>query len=409
MMRSLLVFLMIFLGLQGFGQFFFPMAPNADIDAAPKLRWKFKTNGPLVATPVIDSNTVYIGSVDSSLYAIDLATGKLKWQLPTGGSIRSSVALTGPRLFLLSTDGILYLVQSDSGKVNGVFQTLTGVLGDLQRDYADYYTSTPVIRDSIIYFGCAERIYSININDGYLRWIFTANDIVHTTPAFNKNWLFAGSYDGHVYAIDMLTGTEMWKFKTTGNRAFPKGEVMGSPVVALGLVYTGARDFNFYALDTRGGFSSWMRQFSAGWAVSATVNDSVIYVGASDDRALFALDLRSGRELWSVNTGFNIMGGTAVGTRTGYVGTLDGRLLGVDLKKGKLLWTVETDSHKENKLDYFKADGSFRQDIGKILRTPKDLDRMYGKLGGIFSTPVVTGNLIIVGGYDGWVYCFAGE
>ncbi|MCX6267454.1 MAG: PQQ-binding-like beta-propeller repeat protein [Bacteroidetes bacterium] len=380
-----------------------------DITAKPDLLWKFKTNGPIVGTPVIDGGTAFIGSLDSALYALDLATGKLKWKLLTGGPIRSSACIATQRLFLLSSDGYLYRMDKDSGRVDGIFQTMTGYLGDLQHDYADYYNSTPVIVDSTIYFGSGEYVYALSITDGYLRWTYKTGGLVHSRPAISKNWLYAGSFDGNLYAIDRKTGTLAWKFKTTGKYSFPTGEVTGSPVIAAGMVFTGARDYNLYAIDMRGGFCNWMKQFSSGWSLPVTANDTVIYVGTADDRSLFAFDIRTGRQLWQAPAGFIVSGGCAIGKKMGYFGTLGGKVHGVDLTNGEIKWTAELDSYKANHLDWLKPNDAFRDDIVKLIVTPLDMHTMYRKLGGIFGAPALDGNNLVVAGYDGWVYCYSAE
>jgi eukaryotic-like serine/threonine-protein kinase len=407
-MKLKLLILLTLLFNYSYGQFMMTgSVEKADIETEPGLLWKFQTNGPIVGSPVIDNGTVFIGSLDSTLYALDFSTGNLKWKITTGGAIRSSVCLAPQRLFLLSSDGFLYRLKKDSGSVDGVFQTMNGFLGDQQNDIFDYFTSTPIIVDSTIYFGSGDDIYAVSIKDGNIKWTYKAADAVHTKLAISNNQLFAGSFDGHLYALDVNTGKLLWKFKTIGKYSFPKGEVTGNPVVASGMVFVGARDCNLYAIDVRGGFGNWMRQFSLGWALPVTLNDSVIYVGTSDDRTLYALDIRSGGEVWKTNAGFNVFGGCAIGGKIGYFCTLAGKVHGIDLKTGKIIWTIETEGYKANHLAWLKPDDSYRDDIGKLIKTPIDMLRMYKQLGGIFGTPAQNGDRIVVAGYDGMVNCYA--
>ena len=386
-----------------------PVIEPADFQTKPSLLWKFKANGPIVGSPIIDNGTVFIGSLDSSLYALDLATGKEKWKQQTRGPIRSSVCVSQSGLFLLGSDGFLFKLDKDSGKVLGYYQTMNGYMGDRQHDFADYFTSTPVIKDSTIYFASGEYIYAISTTQGYLNWTFKAGDLVHTRPAIAQNWLYAGSFDGNLYAIDIRTGNLTWKFKTTGKYSFPKGEVTGNPVVAGGMVIAGARDNNLYSIDLRGGYCNWMKQFPAGWALPITVNDSVIYVGTSDDRSFFAFDIRTGNQLWRAPVGFNIFGGCAVARKTGYIATLAGKVHGINLTTGQIIWTIELDSYKKNHLSWLKPNDSYRDDIGKLITTPLTMLVMYEQLGGIFGTPAQVGDHLVVAGYDGWVYCFSSE
>jgi len=409
-MKSKLLLILILLVSQAHSQFMMPSTTTrVDHGTKPVLLWKFQTNGPVVSSPVASDSLVYVTSLDSTLYALELGTGKLKWKLPTGGPLRSSVCLSSTGLFLLGGEGLLYSVNKDSGQIRGYFRTLTGLMGERQNDHTDYFQSTPVIADSTIYFGSGCYIMAVSLVDGLMKWSYLTGDVVHTKPVISNKRLFAGSFDGNIYSIDTRTGNLVWKFKTTGNAFFPKGEVMGDPVVAGGIVLAAARDFNLYAIDVKGGHCNWLKQFPKGWALPVTFNDSIIYVGASDDRTLFALDIFSGREIWKADAGFNVFGGCALGSKIGYFGTLAGKVHGVDLTTGKILWTIELDGYKTHHLTWLKPDDSYREDIGSLIRTPLDMLRMYRELGGIFGTPAVEGERLVVAGYDGWVYCFAGE
>ena len=46
-------------------------SPDATLKPPLTLRWKFKTGGPIHASPVIVDGTVYVGSTDGTLYALD--------------------------------------------------------------------------------------------------------------------------------------------------------------------------------------------------------------------------------------------------------------------------------------------------------------------------------------------------
>ncbi|HPL05588.1 MAG TPA: PQQ-binding-like beta-propeller repeat protein, partial [Bacteroidales bacterium] len=53
--------------------------------------------------------------------------------------------------------------------------------------------------------------------------------------------VYFGSFDGNLYAVDIKTGQEKWKFKT-------KYWVLSSPAIADGVVYFGSFDGNLYAV-----------------------------------------------------------------------------------------------------------------------------------------------------------------
>lgn len=371
----------------------------------PPVLWKFPIKAPFIASPVSDETHTYVGGLDSTLYALELSSGKLKWKFRTNGEIRSAVSTGSNAVFLSGGDGVLYSIDKATGKVNWQFRTLGGLLGERRYDFADYFYSTPVLHQDKLFFGAGDgRVYAINPANGKMIWSFQATDIVHTTPAVSGDKVFVGSFDGYLYALNAIDGSLLWKFKSVGHRYFPKGEMMGSPVVAGNVVLAGSRDYNLYALDVNHGYCHWNKQFPFGWAMALTPNDSVIYVGTSDDRLIAAMDVATGSTRWSTPTQFNIFGPAAISSTKGYVGTLMGKLFCIDLKTGNVEWIFVTERYSQNKSKYFKADDSFRDDIGKMIKSPVDFIEMEYNVGAIFSTPSIAGNKLIVSSTDGNVY-----
>ncbi|RKX23636.1 MAG: hypothetical protein DRP45_10060 [Candidatus Zixiibacteriota bacterium] len=74
-----------------------------------KLKWKFKTDGTVDASPTVDGDgTIYIGSRDSVLYALH-PDGTVKWTFETEGGIESSVTVDElGYVYFGSFDGRLY-------------------------------------------------------------------------------------------------------------------------------------------------------------------------------------------------------------------------------------------------------------------------------------------------------------
>src|SRR5258708_2523122 len=77
--------------------------------------WTFKTNGAVISSPAVTGGTVYVGSSDGNLYAIDRETGKQKWKFRTQGPISSSPAVANGTVYFLSYDGVFYALSADSG------------------------------------------------------------------------------------------------------------------------------------------------------------------------------------------------------------------------------------------------------------------------------------------------------
>src|SRR3990170_1777759 len=79
-----------------------------------RVRWRFATEGRVNSTPAAGRNgSVYVGSTDGALYALD-GKGGLRWSFKTAGEVHSSPRL-GPDgvCYFGSNDGRLYAVAED--------------------------------------------------------------------------------------------------------------------------------------------------------------------------------------------------------------------------------------------------------------------------------------------------------
>jgi eukaryotic-like serine/threonine-protein kinase len=374
----------------------------SDFSDLPKTRWTFKTRSPVYSSPVQSDGLVYFGGLDSTLYSLDLETGKEKWRFHSGGEIRSNVCIDRTSLVINGGDGYIYSLDKKNGKLLWKFQTN----GEKKYDFADYFHSTPVIANGVLYFGSGDcNLYAINSETGALIWKFKSGNIIHSTPAIYNNRIFFGSFDGYVYSLNLTTGELIWKFKTVGHHYFPAGEVQGSPAVFKNIVFIGARDYNVYALDQEKGYCHWNKSFSRGWGLCNNIHDSVLYIGTADERVLIAADPMTGKEFWKVNMEFLIFGNNAYSENIMYVGTTIGKLHGIDIKSGKKLWSFETESYLKNRSKYFKPDDSYRDDIYSIIKSNEQFLEVECELGGIFSTPLIIKDRIIFSSTNGTVYC----
>src|ERR1700710_2836378 len=67
--------------------------PSVNYTSLGGMKWKLKTAGKIFSSPVVYRNTVYVGSEDNNLYAINKTTGKVLWKFKTGGAVHSTVAV----------------------------------------------------------------------------------------------------------------------------------------------------------------------------------------------------------------------------------------------------------------------------------------------------------------------------
>ena len=372
-----------------------------DITHTPSLVWRHNSDKPFFSSPVISGNKIYVGGCDSIFRALDLKTGKTLWEFKTNGEIRSVPLIENDLIWLNGGDGTLYCLN----KIGKVVQSVSAGK-ESKYDFADYHHSSPAIFDNTIFVGLGDGfIYAVNSDNGNLKWKYETGSAVHSTPAVDSSGLYAGSFDGNVYALNISDGSLKWKFKTAGHQYFPKGEVQGSPSLSDDIVFIGARDYNFYAIDKEKGYCHWNKVFSKGWVLANTVNDTILFIEGADERILSAVDPQTGKEYWTNNMEFLMFGKPSFSRTLLYTGTTIGKLHAVNKLTGKKVWTFSTDGYNENRFKYFKEDDSYRDDIYSIIKSNEQFLEVEMELGGIFSTPAIKDGYIVVTCSDGTVYC----
>jgi outer membrane protein assembly factor BamB/tetratricopeptide (TPR) repeat protein len=167
------------------------------------------------------------------------------------------------------------------------------------------------------------------------QWELETNGTVRSSPTVIGNFVYVGSDDGNVYAVNTASAGVRWEFETGGR-------VRSSPTVVDGLLFVGTDDNAVYAVDTESGEEQWAFETDGDVGSSPTVVGGTVFVG-SDDGNLYAIDASSGTEQWSVETGGAVEGSPVVHDGTVFVGSADGSLYAVATGSGETEWTFETE------------------------------------------------------------------
>jgi len=393
---------------------------------AGQVKWTFKTDGPIVGSAAVADGTVYVGSADNFLYAIDQNTGKEKWKFKTlgGRAIASTTAVSDGLVYFAGFDGILYAVAAETGAQQWMFvaeyerrfeaRRLHGYTPGLQTipDSWDIYTSSPAVFNGRVYFGSGDgNVYAVNAKTGVLQWKAVTGDVVHASPAIANNTVYIGSWDSYLYALDADTGQEKWKFKA-GEDPFIHNQqgFQSSPAVADGIVYVGCRDGHLYALDAATGRKRWDYPTNKGW-VNGTpaIRDGVVYVGTSDGYRFFALDAKTGRARFDGDAKGAVFSSPAIAGDLVYFGVSNGKLMAVDAKTGAVAWEYRTEASKADPLKILKPDGALNNDViyAPYFRDYQDMVIAFYRVfsvGAIWSSPVVSRGTLYFGSTDGNVY-----
>lgn len=301
-----------------------------------ELLWKFAVpKGAFEGTPAIVAGVVYIGDLDGSLYALDLATGEQKWVQKLEGGFTASPAVRDGLIFIGDYDGRFYCVRAEDGKLlwqyeaeaeidgsanffkdrvlfgsqDATLYCLRAKTGELIWKHAieDQIRCSPTIVEGRCFVaGCDGQLHIIRVEDGRPEAAVPIGSPTGVTPAAVGDRVFFGTENGAFLSVDWRKAEVAWTFKDDRAQAF-----RSCPAATEQAVVVGGRDRSVRALHPETGKLLW--QFSARQRVDSSpviVGDRV-FVAAADGR-IYALDMANGEERWQFETGNGFTGSPAV-------------------------------------------------------------------------------------------------
>ena len=364
--------------------------------------WKFKTEGKIFGTALVDGDLIYVGSGDHKMYALEKETGKKVWEFMTEGAVHSSPMLLDNVIVFGSRDGNLYAVNKNNGTKIWQFDSK----GEKINGPWDYYLSSPKTDGKLVYWGSGDgHLYALDPSNGSLKWKFESKGIIHADPVISGDKVFIGSFDGHLYALNKLNGELIWKFDTLGAEYFPLGEIQKAVLVDKGTVYFGSRDYNIYALNENTGAVKWNMREPAGWIIATPmVLGDQIFFGTSDAHKFYSLNKNYGGPIWEMPLRMRVFGSGVAYNDQIIFGTFDGKIVATDVKTGDQKWEFQTQGSKKNYSTVFNEKGEYVEGFSLYGKDMMETERKIIDLGSVLGTPVISGKSLYFGSSDGYLY-----
>jgi len=269
-------------------------------------KWKFQTGARITSSPAVVNGLVYFNSYDGNFYAVETATGKPKWKFRNAGERRyaathlhgsvpegetmpdafdvylSSPAIWNSTVYFGSGDGNIYALDAPTGAIKWKFKT------------GDVVHASPAIVDGKLYIGSWDSyFYALDATTGKELWRFktgedadTHNQVgIQSSATVANGIVYFGCRDSKFYALDAATGKELWRFDNKGSW------VITSPVVKDGKVYFATSDTALlHILDAQTGASIDTLKFH--WPIfgSPSIAGNTLYLAGQDGK-LISIDL----------------------------------------------------------------------------------------------------------------------
>lgn len=201
--------------------------------ATGALRWKLQTEGPVHATPGRAAGLAWVTGCDAVLRGVRIADGTEMVRFDSGAYTAASPAIA---------DGTLYY-----GTFNNEVLAVDVGAGELRWRYEHperhfpFYASAAIAGDTVIAAGRDKLIHALDRQTGEARWTFRARARFDASPAVAGNRVYAGNADGRLYVLDLATGEKLSEFHAGA-------AIMGSPAIAGGRIVFGTQDGTLFAL-----------------------------------------------------------------------------------------------------------------------------------------------------------------
>jgi len=296
------------------------------LPAALEVLWTFATKERIEGAPAIAGNVIYVASADENLYALDLATGQEKWKYK-GGSFKASPAVKGAFVYVGDMDGHFHCVDAVKGTKRWTFDTGAEITSGANFD-----------GDRILFGSYDETLYCLNA-DGKPVWKVKTDGPVNGSPAVAQGRTFVAGCDSSVHVIDLATGKELAAIELDGQAA-------ATAAVVGDQLYVGTMGNKFQAIDWNKAKVDWSfgpAKRAQPFYASAAVTDTLAVVG-SRDKHIYALERKTGKEVWSYATQGRVDASPVIAGNRVYAGSLDGNLYVLDLATGKEIQKLTLDS-----------------------------------------------------------------
>lgn len=248
------------------------------------LKWKFGVKGSFHCSPVLYKNTLYIGSWDANLYALDITTGKERWKFETGTQtgfkgIESSVAVANDMVYFGARDPFLFALNAETGKLVWKYDAAYS-----------WIISSPVVANDVVYVGTSDTyaLLGLDAKTGIELFKFKSNGYVYSSPAIAGDTAYFGDFTGNFFAVNTKSSGKEWNsFSTEGRKAFAP-QLLNNNLIDFAYAAKGA-DLSSYDIN-----KTVMDLFyKMGSIVSSPfIANNTVYFGSADGNC-YAIGLRN--------------------------------------------------------------------------------------------------------------------
>lgn len=204
------------------------------------IKWEYESSDKVHGKAVVANNKVYIADMKGEVAALDQTSGEKLWS-QNYKTIHSSAAYKDGVLYYGSRDQYVYAVDAESGEELWKHQSPKG----------SWMGSSPAVSEEYVTIGSSDAmvLHIFERDSGKHHFDFDVESRIFSSPAITGTVAYFGTaYTENqlgidaMFAVDLQTGKELWRFDGTG------APILASPAVGDGVVYYASQDGYVFAL-----------------------------------------------------------------------------------------------------------------------------------------------------------------
>jgi outer membrane protein assembly factor BamB/predicted phosphodiesterase len=283
--------------------------------------WGYRTGGKIYSTPAASHGFIVAASTDRYIYC--LKKGKLVWRFETNKPDVACPVISAGKVFIGASDGHFRALELATGKLLWDFDGVKGFVVD-----------KPLVYGDMVYFGSwGNEFYALDKKTGRLVWTWNSGATnrmfspAACWPVASNGRVFIVAPDNVMTALDAATGQVIWRSRAAKLRV---RESMGLSADSS-LVYVKTMEGIVIGVSTKAAALQvdWQSPVELGYELSPTAlieKDGVLLV-PTHSGTVWALSAKKGQLLWRWKLSNCMVNGILpMGAGEYVVSTMDGKL-----------------------------------------------------------------------------------
>lgn len=257
--------------------------------------WERDVGNIVLGSPVVSKGTLYIGSTNGELTALDAATGAFRWSADANGWVVSHPVTDGSVVAAASLGERFVTADPETGRRRLVFYSGTPVAGGpVMADGRAFFVtnlggvwavnpsaiSRPFSRFAYVakFNFFAWRLRSDPPRQTGALWVASAGGKVKYSPAYSRGNLLVVNESGKVTAFNVADGSTLWETQLDS-------EIAADPVVAGDTLVLGTSDGALHGLDVDSGSLEWTDDMgNSPMSAAPSVSGGTLFVPTVDGK-----------------------------------------------------------------------------------------------------------------------------